>query len=103
MEQLTAAQKAQALMLLADECFSREIRNRLGGVHHATILRLQKKAEETGSAKCRVGSGRPRKLNVREECECVRKIKTGECSTAVAVQKKLRTDDEIIISSNTVR
>src|SRR6185369_10602063 len=45
----------------------------------------------------------PRKLNVREERECVRKIKTGECSTAVAVQKKLRTDDEVIISSNTVR
>jgi len=103
MRQLNVEERTTAITLLAEGYSSREIGRRLGGVHHTTILRLKKKVEETGSTENKPGSGRPRKLNERDERECVRKIARGECSTAIAIKKKLRIDDNIDISVRTVR
>jgi len=82
---------------------TREIAAKVGCKSHSTIVRLKKKFEETGKVKNKPGSGRPRKLNERDERTLVRRIMTKECSNAVQLQKSLKTTDNIDVSSNTVR
>ena len=82
---------------------SREISAKIGCKSHVTILNLKKKYEESGEVKDKKRSGRPRKLNERDERNIVRCLMTNECSNAVQLKKSLQVNDGIDVSSDTVR
>jgi len=82
---------------------SREIAAKIGCKSHVTILNLKKKYEETSKVEDKQRSGRPRKLNERNERTIIRRLMTNECSNAVQLKKSLQINDEINVSSNTVR
>ncbi|CAI2201365.1 1399_t:CDS:2, partial [Funneliformis geosporum] len=84
--QLTSEQRAQAIILLKNGFASREI---------------AAKYEETGKVENKPDSGRPRKLNERDERSLIRRLMTKECTTAVQLQKSLKTSDNIEVSTNT--
>ena len=100
--QLTSEQRVQAIILLKNGFASREIAIKVGCKSHTTISRLKKKYEETGKVENKPGSGRPRKLNERDERSLIRRLMTKECTTAVQLQKSLKTSDNIEVSTNTV-
>ena len=72
-------------------------------VSHVSVLRIKKLKEETGSFNVIPRPGRPRILTVRHDRNIAKLIKSGECSNAIQVQKKLISDENIVISPNTVR
>ncbi|GBB92711.1 hypothetical protein RclHR1_20450005 [Rhizophagus clarus] len=82
---------------------SREIAAKIGCKSHVTILNLKKKYEETSKVEDKQRSGWPRKLNERNERTIIRRLMTNECSNAVQLKKSLQINDEINVSSNTVR
>jgi len=82
---------------------TREIAAKVGCKSHTTIVRLKKKYEETGKVQNKAHSGRPRKLNERDERNIVRRLMTAECSNAVQLQKSLKTTDNVEVGTNTVR
>jgi transposase len=90
-------------MMLEKGYTTREIAAKVGCKSHTTIVRLKKKYEETGNVQNKHNSGRSRKLNERDERNIVRSIMTRECSNAVQIQKSLKVNDNIEVSSSTVR
>ena len=72
-------------------------------VSHVSVLRIKKLKETTGSFNVTPRPGRPKILTERHDRNIARLIKSGTCSNAIQVQKKLIVDENIIISSNTVR
>lgn len=72
-------------------------------VAQSTVIRLKQKVEATGSVKDLPKSGRPRLFTGRDERNIIRMISSGECSTAVDVQKSLKSNGKIAVSENTVR
>ena len=48
-------------------------------------------------------SGRPRLFTEREERKIVRLVKSGKCETATEVQSHLRTEEDLHVSTNTLR
>jgi len=88
--------------LLESGLTTREIAQKVGCKSHTTISRLKKKYEETGNVKNKLGSGRPRKLNERDERSVIRRLMTKECSNAVQLQKSLKTSNNIEVSTNTI-
>jgi len=101
--QLSIEKRAQAIMMLEEGYTAREIASKIGCKSHATITRLKKKYEETGKVVNKPGAGRPRRLNVRDERNIVRRLLTNECSNAIEIQKSLKINDNVEVSSNTVR
>ncbi|GBC03550.1 hypothetical protein RclHR1_00520002 [Rhizophagus clarus] len=95
--------RAQAIMMLEKGYSTREIAAKVGCKSHTTIVRLKKKYEETGKVQNKLCPGRPRKLNERDERNIVRSIMTRECSNAVQIQKSLKVNDDIEVSTSTVR
>ncbi|CAI2184147.1 4193_t:CDS:2, partial [Funneliformis geosporum] len=100
---LTSEQRAQAIILLKNGFASRKIAAKVGCKSYTTISRLKKKYEETGKIENKPGSGRPRKLNERDKCSLIRRLMTKECTTAVQLQKSLKTSNNIEVSTNTIR
>ncbi|GBC09494.1 hypothetical protein RclHR1_08900008 [Rhizophagus clarus] len=82
---------------------TREVAKKIGCASNTTILRIKKKYEETGNVENKPRSGRPRKLNERDERILVRRLATEECSNAVQLQKSIKTYNNIEVSANTVR
>lgn len=72
-------------------------------VSQSSVIRIKQKVEATGSTKDLPKSGRPRTFTGRDERNIVRMLSTGECSTAVDIQKKLRNDSNIAVSENTIK
>ena len=72
-------------------------------VSHVSVLRIKKLKEKTGDFNVAPRPGRPRILTERHDRNIARFIKSGQCSNATQVQKKLISDENIIISPNTVR
>jgi transposase len=82
---------------------SREIAAKIGCGSHTTILRLKKKYEETGNVKDKQRPGRPPKLNERNERTIIRRLLTGECTTAVSLTKSIQVNEDIEVSAETIR
>ena len=97
--QLTSEQRLQAIIMLESGFASREIATKVGCKSHTTILRLKKKYEEIGKTENKPGSGHPRKLNERDECNIIRRLMTKECSNVVQLQKSLKTFDNIEVGT----
>ncbi|CAG8758097.1 12531_t:CDS:1, partial [Rhizophagus irregularis] len=100
---LTTEQRAQAILMIERGFASREIAAKIGCKSHITILNLKKKYEKTSKVEDKQRSGQPRKLNERNERTIIRRLMTNECSNAVQLKKSLQINDEINVSSNTVR
>ena len=94
--------RSRIYTLIQEGYNSREIANR-ENVDHATVLRIKKRKEETGSFDVAPRPGRPRILTERHERNIAKLVKSGECSNAIQIQKKLATDENTLISPNTIR
>ncbi|GBC09495.1 hypothetical protein RclHR1_08900009 [Rhizophagus clarus] len=101
--QLSNEQKIRAITMLECGLSTREVAKKIGCASNTTILRIKKKYEETGNVENKPRSGRPRKLNERDERILVRRLATEECSNAVQLQKSIKTYNNIEVSANTVR
>ncbi|RHZ82261.1 hypothetical protein Glove_110g118 [Diversispora epigaea] len=101
--QLTAERREHAITLIQARFSSREIAQMLGNIHHTSILQLKKKYKETGQVKNKEGQGRKQILYERNERTLIYRIMTNEASTAVALQKSLKINENINVSVNTVR
>jgi transposase len=103
-KRLTTEQKVTAITLIEEGYSYRQIAIRIGeNVQPSTIQRLKKKYDETGKIKNRPPPGRPHLLTSRDERTVICRIMTNECSTAVDVQKSLKINEKIDVSTNTVR
>ena len=100
---LTTEQRDQAILLLEDGLTTREVTERIGCGSYSTIVRLKNKYKETGKVDNKHCSGRSRKLNECDERTIIRRLMNKECSNAVQLQKSLKTNDKIEVSTNTVR
>ena len=103
MVRLKEEQRVRICTLLDEKLYSITELAKEYKVSKSTISRLYEKFKQTDSVKDLPKSGRPRSLTERTERRAVRYIASGECSTAVQVQKKLQTEYNISISSETVR
>lgn len=72
-------------------------------VSQSTVNRVRKNKEATGSFANKPKSGRPRVVSVHDERKMLRLIASGECSTATDVQARLKTEDRVQLSAQTVR
>jgi transposase len=72
-------------------------------VAQSTVIRIKQKVVATGSVKDLPKSGRPRLFTGRDERNIIRMLSSGECSTAVDIQKNLKNNSKISVSENTVR
>jgi len=90
-------------MLINRGFTSREIAARIGCGSHTTILRLKKKYEETGKVENKERTGRPRKLNERDERTIIRRLAGGECSNAIQLARSLQINENLEVSADTVR
>jgi transposase len=103
-KRLTTEEKVKAITLIEEGYSYRLVALRLGNnVQPSTIQRLKKKYDETSDVKNRPVSGRPRLLTNRDERTVVRRIITNEYSTAIDVQKSLKTNEKLEVSTNTIR
>ena len=89
--------------MLEKEYTTREIAAKVGCKSHTTIVRLKKMYGETDNIQNKSNSGCSRKLNEYDEHNIIRSIMTRECSNAVQIQKSLKVNDNIEVSSSTVR
>jgi transposase len=72
-------------------------------IAQSSVVRIKKKVETTGSVKDLPKSGRPRIFTGRNERNIINMLVSGECSTAVDIQKNLKTHAKINVSTNTVK
>jgi transposase len=75
---------------------------KIGCKSHTMISRLKKKYKKTGKVENKPDSGHLHKLNERDECNLVKRVITRECSNAIQLQKSLKINNNIEISSNTI-
>src|SRR5581483_1979047 len=102
MKVISLSQRERIYTLLQEGYPSRTVAARKK-VSHVSILRIKKIKEKTGSFNVAPRSDRPKILTERHDRNNVKFIKSGECSNAIQIQKKLISDENIIVSSNTVR
>ena len=102
MKAISLSQRERIYTLLQEGYPSRTVAARKK-VSHVSILRIKKIKEKTGSFNVAPRSDRPKILTERHDRNIARFIKSGECSNAIQIQKKLISDENIIVSSNTVR
>ena len=102
MPRLSIEQRAQVITLIEEGYSTRYIASKIG-IHQSTVVRTYQHMQKTGTIKDQPKSGRPRIFSVHTERRIVRLIASKECSTAVDIQGKLRTEDNLQVSSETVR
>ena len=102
MGRLSAGKRTRICTLLQEGYSSRDVASR-ENVSQSAVVRLNAKAKATGSVKDLPGRGHKRIFTGRNERNLVWLITTGECSTAVDIQKTLKINDQIDVSACTVR
>ena len=95
-------QRERIFSLTQEGIPSRTITSR-ENVSHSSVIRIKKIKEKTGSFDTIPIPDRPRILTERHDRNVARLIKSGECSNAIQVQKNLISNENIIISANTIR
>jgi len=101
-QQLSLEKRARISVLLEEGYTSRQIALR-EKVAHSTVIRINHKLKSTNSLLNKPKSGRPRIFNKRFERRIIRYILTGECFTAVDIKNKLKIQENINTSSETIR
>ena len=72
-------------------------------VSQSTVIRTKQHKDKTGNNKNKPKSECPWLLTGRYKWKVLRLITTGECSNAVAIQKKLKIEEQIEVSECTVK
>ena len=103
MGHLKEEERIRVCTLLDEKLYSPTELSKQYNVDISTITRLYKKYQETQSTKDLPKSDHPKLLTEHSERQAVRYIVSGECTTAVQVQKKLQVDHQIKVSTQTVR
>jgi transposase len=99
---LSTDKRARICALLEDGYPSRHIANK-ENVSQSTVIRIKQRKDINGTFKNQPKSGRPRLLTGQYERNALRLITTGECTNAVAVRKKLITEQQIDVSESTIK
>ena len=99
---LTTEQRSKICTLLEEGYPSHYIAAK-EGVSQSTVIRIKQRKDTTGTFKNKPKTGRPRLLTGRHERKVLRYITTGECTNAVAIQKNLKTEEQIEVSDSTVK
>lgn len=102
MSRLSAAKRARICALLQAGHSSRTVAA-LENVCQSTVIRTCQRVGERGDYEDRPRSGRPKVLSVHQERIIVRKVMSGKCSTAVGIQRSLTEEDNVDISTSSVR
>jgi transposase len=102
MARLSIGKRNRIYSLIQEGLTSRYIAS-YENVAQSTVVRIKQKMKNTSSLKDLPKSGRPRVFTERDERNIIRMLSSGECSTAVDIQKKLKTDSKIVVSENTVK
>jgi transposase len=100
--QLSLEKRSRISVLIEEGYSSRQIAFR-EKVAHSTIIRINQKLKSTGSLQNRPKTGRPRLFTKRFERKIIRYILTNECFTAVDIQNKLKIQEKINVSVETIR
>lgn len=95
-------QRERIITLLQEGYSSRSVAFR-ENVSHSSVIRIKQRKEKTGSLDVIPKPGRPRILTERHDRNIAKLIKSGECSNAIQIQKSLISNENINISSNTIR
>lgn len=99
---LSPEKRARLCALLEEGYPSRFIASK-ENVSQSTVIRTKQRKDISGTFKNKPKPGRPRLLTGRNERKVLRLIATGECTNAVAIQKKLKIEEQIEISESTVK
>jgi transposase len=99
--QLSLEKRSRISVLIEEGYSSRQIAFR-EKVAHSTIIRINQKLKSTGSLQNRPKTGRPRLFTKRFERKIIRYILTNECFTAVDIQNKLKIQEKINVSVETI-
>ena len=99
---LSIEQRSRIYALLEEGYPSRYVADK-EGVSQSTVIRIKQCKVTTGTFKNKPKVGRPRLLTGRHERKVLRFITTGECTNAVAIQKNLKTEENIEVSDSTVK
>ena len=102
MARLSIGKRNRIYSLIQEGLSSRDVAS-CEDVAQSTVIRIKQKMKSTGFLKDLPKSGRPRTFTERDERNIIRMLSSGECSTAVDIQKKLKTDCKITVSDNTVK
>src|SRR5436305_2551341 len=102
MARLSIGKRNRIYSLTQEGLSSRHVASR-ENVAQSTVIRIKQKMESTGYLKNLPKSGRPRIFTGRDERNIVKMLWSGECSTAVDIKKKLKSDYKISVSENTVK
>ena len=101
MPQTSLEQRVRIHTLLAEGYSVRDVTKR-EGVAHSTVVNIRKKYRETKNFKNKPKSSWPRIFGVRDERKILQYISSGQCSTAVDVQKKLLVEENFEVSRDTI-
>ncbi|CAJ0841853.1 5889_t:CDS:1, partial [Entrophospora sp. SA101] len=102
MKAITLEQRARIYTLIQEGYSSSEIAF-CEKISHSTVVRIKQRKEKTGSFDIIPKPGCPRILSEQHDRNICRLIKSGECSNAIQIQKKLISNKNIIVSPNTIR
>jgi transposase len=102
MPHLSPEKRARIATLLEEGYSTRQIADR-EGLSHTAVWKIGKRAEKYHTYRDLPRSGRPRRFTEREERKIVRLVKSGKCETAVDVQSQLRAEEDVNVSTNTLR
>ena len=72
-------------------------------VSQSTVIRIKQCKDATGTFKNKPKPGHPRLLTGQNERKVLQYIITGECTNAVAIQKNLKTEEQVEVSDSTVK
>lgn len=99
---LTVEEASRAIGLLQSGLSQRQVGERFN-VSHSVISRLLARFQQTNSVKQRQKSGRPRKTTVRQDRQIVLLAKRNRMSSAVSLNRDVRTATGVRMSVQTVR
>ena len=99
---LTVEEASRAIGLLQGGLSQRQVGERFN-VSHSVISRLLARFQQTNSVKQRQKTGRPRKTTVHQDRQIVLLAKRNRMSSAVSLNRDVRTATDVRMSVQTVR
>jgi len=96
-------EKRARIYALVQEGYPSRYIEKKENVSQSSVVRIARKVRTTGSVKDLPKSGRQRIFTGRDERNIINMLTTGECSNAVEIQKNLKTNKRINVSSSTVK
>ena len=102
MSKVSLSKKARIHALLSTGLSTRKVAHN-EGVSQSTATRLYNLQDTSRNYRDLPRSGRPRLFTERDERRILRLLSSGECETAVDIQRCLKSDYNVNVSADTVR